>query len=192
MLSRRIARPLLASWFVAEGVDAARRPGSHVERMRDAWRRLAQRTDLPEPPPTETLRTIVKVHGAAMAVAGVLLALGKAPRTAATALALLTVPLAVMDAPARAGSPTPQTVAAGAGRGPRPLLRDLSLVGGAAIAALDKEGHPSVRWRIAHARVDRDAELTARRALAAARKEAKAVAREARSAAKGARAAAGR
>lgn len=188
MLTRRIARPLLAGWFVAEGVDAFRRPGPHVERMRDAWRRLAARTQLPEPPPTDTLRLVVKVHGGAMAGAGMLLALGKAPRASACALALLTAPVAVMDAPVRQGATTPATLAAGSDRGMRTLLRDLSLLGGALIAGLDKEGAPSLRWRARHARLDRDAELAARRAVASARKETAHLAREARAAVKAAKA----
>ncbi|NLE72380.1 MAG: DoxX family membrane protein [Actinomycetales bacterium] len=151
MLSRRIARPLLAAWFVAEGVDAARHPDAHVERLRGAWRRLAKSLDLPQPPPTGTLRTIAQAHGGATAAAGILLALGKAPRTAATALVLLTLPVAAMDAPTRGGSDDEDD------RGPRPFLRDLSLVGGAAIAALDREGHPSLGWRLSHARAGRAA-----------------------------------
>jgi len=153
MLSRRIARPMLATWFVAEGVDAFRRPGPHVDRMRDAWRRLGSRLGAPEPPDGDTLHLLVKAHGGAMAVAGTMLALGRAPRTAASALALLTLPLAVADSPA--GRPT-----AGGGSGdrlPRTFLRDLSLVGGAAIAALDREGRPSLGWRLSHARATKAA-----------------------------------
>lgn len=188
MLSRRIARPLLAGWFVAEGVDALRRPGPHVERMREAWRRLAARTQLGDPPPTDTLRVLVKAHGGAMAGAGLLLALGKAPRTSACALALLTVPVALMDAPVRGqGHATPATLAAGSERTSRTLLRDLSLIGGALIAGLDKEGAPSLGWRMAHARPGRDAELAARRTASSARKEARQLAREARGAVKAAK-----
>ncbi|GEN78327.1 DoxX family membrane protein [Actinotalea fermentans] len=183
MLTRRIARPLLAGWFVTEGVDAVRHPGPHVERMRDAWRRLAARTGLGDPPPTDTLRLAVRLHGGAMAGAGVLLAAGKAPRTSACALALLTLPLAVADAPVRTqGAVTPATLAAGGDRGARTLLRDLSLIGGALIAGLDKEGAPSLGWRVRHARLDRDAELVARRTVASARKEGKQLARETRAA----------
>lgn len=166
MLSRRIARPLLAGWFVAEGVDAVRRPGSHVERMRDAWRRLAARTELGDPPPTDTLRLIVKAHGGAMAGAGILLALGKAPRTSACLLAVLTVPVALMDAPVRGQGPaTPATLAAGGERGARPLLRDLSLIGGALVAGLDREGAPSLGWRVQNARPVKAAKDTARSAV---------------------------
>jgi len=180
MLSRRIARPMLATWFVVEGIDACRRPAPHVGRMRAAWRGLASRADLPQPPPDDTLRTVIRLHGAATAVAGLLLALGKAPRLAACSLAVLTIPLAVLDAPNRgAAAATP----APAGERPaRALIRDLSLIGGAAIAALDREGHPSLGWRVQHARVDRDAELQARRAVASARKEARSLGRQAHAA----------
>ncbi len=153
MLSRRIARPLLATWFLAEGVDAVRRPAAHVERMRDAWRRLAARGDIPQPPSDEQLRTIVKVHGGATAASGLLLALGNAPRLAACSLAVLTLPLAVLDAPRKAGSVPADR---------RALARDLSLIGGAAIAALDREGRPGVGWRLQHAREQRAAERTNR------------------------------
>lgn len=188
MLTRRIARPLLAGWFVAEGVDAVRHPGPHVERMRDGWRRLAARTELPEPPPTDTLRLLARAHGGAMAGAGILLALGKAPRASACTLALLTVPVAFIDAPVKQGPATPATLAAGGDRGARTLLRDLSLIGGALIAGLDKEGAPSLRWRVRHARLDRDAELAARRAVTSARQETKELAKEARAAVKAAKA----
>ena len=180
MLSRRIARPMLATWFVVEGIDACRRPAPQVGRVRAAWRGLASRADLPQPPPDETLRTVVRLHGAATAVAGLLLALGKAPRLAACSLAVLTIPLAVLDAPGRrTATATPAPVGE---RPARALIRDLSLIGGAALAALDKEGHPSLGWRMQHAHVDRDAELRARRAVAVARKEARTIARQTRSA----------
>lgn len=181
MLSRRIARPLLATWFVAEGLDAFRRPAPHVERVRDGWRRLAVRMDVPQPPHDDQLRVGVRIHGAATAVAGLMLTMGKAPRFAACALAVLTVPVAVLDA-TRVGPASAQH--ASTDRATRPLLRDLSLIGGAAIAALDTEGHPSLGWRMRHSHVDRDAELQARRAVTAARKEAKTIIRQTVSAAR--------
>lgn len=144
MLTRLIARPLLATWFVTEGVDAVRRPTEHTERLREAWRRLAERVDgLPDLPPAETLRTLVKAHGAATALAGLMLGLGKAPRLSALALAVLTAPVAVMDAP---GAHHRTTGAE------RPFVRDLGMVGGALLAATDRQGRPSVAWRVQHAR----------------------------------------
>jgi uncharacterized membrane protein YphA (DoxX/SURF4 family) len=152
MLTRRIARPLLASWFVAEGLNSFRRPADHVERIRDAWRQLAGRVDVPEPPDEDRMRLITRLHGAATATAGLMLALGKAPRTAACALTVLTLPLAAMDAPRRGQ----QSPSGGPTDGQRAFVRDLSLIGGAALAALDREGNPGIGWRMQHAREKAD------------------------------------
>ena len=99
MLLRRLARPLFASWFVTEGLDVVRHPAAHAADARGALTTLRAR--LPEPvregPAGEALghelsdrqlTTLVQVHGVALAGAGVLLAVGKAPRTAALALAV--------------------------------------------------------------------------------------------------------
>lgn len=149
MLSRRIARPLLASWFVTEGIDALRSPSPRAEQVRNTWGRLASRGHITQPPPVDQLITIARVHGAATVVAGIMLAIGRAPRLAACSLAVLTVPLAVMDAPMRDRR---------SGRGTADLAhrtgsfaRDLSLIGGAALAALDSNGRPSIAWRVHNA-----------------------------------------
>ena len=110
MLLRRLARPLFASWFVTEGLDVVRHPAAHAADARGALTTLRAR--LPEPvregPAGEALgyelsdrqlTTLVQVHGVALAGAGVLLAVGKAPRTAALALAVLTAPLIVLNLP---------------------------------------------------------------------------------------------
>lgn len=148
MLIRWIARPLLASWFVAEGIDTVRRPVPHVVRTEAAWLRLVPSTS--PPPDPDQLRTLVRAHGAALAIAGILLGMGKAPRTAGLALALLTVPLALADAPRRhRGETQPTESRAEKSR----FLRDLSLIGAALVAALDRAGRPSVGWRMHHPRV---------------------------------------
>lgn len=153
MLTRRAARPLLATWFVAEGLDAFRRPADHVARLRDAWRRLAARIDdMPDAPSDETLRTVVRAHGAATAVAGLMLALDKAPRLAACTLAVLTLPVAAMDAPAKGRMTPARPQPSAPGRGERTFARDLSLIGGAVLAGLDREGNPSFGWRVRQAR----------------------------------------
>ena len=99
MLVRRIARPMFAAWFVSEGVQAFRHPEAHVARSEATWRELGRHVDLPPPPGNAQLTTLVKVHGAAMALAGLMLAVGKAPRTAALALAGLASPLLLVNQP---------------------------------------------------------------------------------------------
>lgn len=172
MLLRRVARPLFASWFVSQGVDALRHPAGHVEVARTALERV--RSAVPAaalraaPAPvsravagTSTdaqLRTLVQAHGAAVLVAGVMLAVGRAPRTAALALAGLTVPLVLADLPVGGRGLSPQQRAARRDR----FVRALSSVGGAVIAGVDLEGRPGVSWRLEHARADRAALRAAR------------------------------
>lgn len=179
MLVRRLARPLLASWFVAQGIGAFRHPSEHVQRVEATWRRVAARTEAPDPPEQEALRTMVKLHGAGMAVAGLMLAIGKAPRLASCTLAVLTLPLAAMDypKPPRTGSGSRPSADERVERRDR-FLRDLSLIGGAALSGLDRHGKPSLGWRMSHAKLDRTAELKARQAISAAHKQVRAVRRQ--------------
>ena len=115
MLLRRVARPLFASWFVSEGLDVVRHPSAHADEARGALTTLLGR--LPAPvrhgPAGEVigyelsdrqLTTVVQVHGAALAAAGILLSLNKAPRTAALALAALTAPLVLVNLPRKRGT----------------------------------------------------------------------------------------
>jgi uncharacterized membrane protein YphA (DoxX/SURF4 family) len=158
MLLRRIARPLFASWFVSEGYDAARRPEVHAERARAGVVSIARLVprgalggalDRYRQPTTAQLVTLVRAHGAATAAAGVLLAAGKAPRTAALALAALTAPLILANLPLR-GRPAPDKEAR-RDRKDR-LVRAVAFTGGALLAGADYEGRPGVAWRVAKAR----------------------------------------
>lgn len=179
MLVRRLARPLLASWFVAEGIGAFRRPAERAKSVDLTWRRIAAKTEAPDPPEQESLRTAVKLHGAAMAVAGIMLALGKAPRLASCTLVILTVPIAAVDfpKPPSEGTGSRPSAAERAERRDR-FVRDLSLIGGALFASLDREGKPSLGWRMSHAKLDQTAELKARQAVSAADKKVRAVRRQ--------------
>lgn len=166
MLLRRIARPLFASWFVAEGVDAVRHPVRHaaaarsgLDELRDlasgraALAGVARSLDLPLTQRQLTL--VVQAHGAATALAAGALALGKAPRTAGVALAVLTVPLVVANAPT--GRVRDLDDAARRRR----FWSSLSALGGALLAAADTAGRPGVAYRV---RAAREARSTARTA----------------------------
>ena len=170
MLLRRVARPLLASWFVSEGLDAARRPTVHVAFARPAVDELLARTTAVARPSDAQLRTIIQLHGAATAAAGVALALGKAPRSSALLLAALTLPVAAASMP---GRKTPgMSVEVRRARWER-FVRSLAFVGAALLAGVDTEGRPGVSWRLADAR-DR-ASAHAGAVAAAAAEHAKAV-----------------
>jgi len=178
VLLRRIARPLFASWFVSQGLDALRHPGSHAQVMRDGLDALRSRVPstarASAPAPVgkaldgevsdRQLATVAQAHGAAMLVAGTMLAVGRAPRTAALALAGLTVPLVLVNLPvSRRGTLTAAQKKARTER----LVQALSFTGGAVLAGVDLEGRPGVSWRVQHAMVDRAAVKAARAAEAA-------------------------
>ena len=169
MLLRRIARPLLAAWFVTQGADAVRGPAVHVAYARPAVDQFFDRAGLDKTPSDAQLRTIVQVHGAATALAGLALAFGVAPRTAALALAGLTFPVALASMPARKGGKVPTEVRRE--RRER-FVRNLAFTGAALLAGADYEGRPGVSWRISQARAEaaaRSAEAAAAKAAAASR-----------------------
>ncbi|WP_129337517.1 DoxX family membrane protein [Cellulomonas endophytica] len=170
MLLRRLTRPLFAAWFVAQGVDVARRPTPHADDVRRTiarWEHL-----VPEGPARQAvhgltpaqLQTAARVHGAAMAGAGALLALGRAPRLSALTLAALTAPIVVADLPDK-GADRAEPTRARARR--ERLVTALSMTAGAVLVAADRQGRPSLAWRVEHARATKAA-LAAATARAAA------------------------
>jgi uncharacterized membrane protein YphA (DoxX/SURF4 family) len=162
VLLRRTARPLFATWFVAEGMDAALHPAEHVARIRAAARGLAHRVPAEaellhrfEDQPSTRLAWAVRAHGAATASAGLMLAFGRNPRTAAAALALLVAPTALVNLPLpaqdRGGKDDRRA------RRDR-LVRAVAFTAGAALVAADTEGRPGVAWRLEQARAERAAD----------------------------------
>jgi uncharacterized membrane protein YphA (DoxX/SURF4 family) len=145
VLLRRIARPLFATWFVAEGMDVVRHPAAHASDARGALAMVQRRFGVDTPQLSDRqLTTAVQVHGAALAAAGTLLALGRAPRTAALALAVLTAPLIVVNLPDKEADRDPTLRKARRER----LVRALAFTGGAALAGADLEGRPGVSYRV--------------------------------------------
>jgi putative oxidoreductase len=176
---RALARPMLASMFIAGGIDALQDPESKADAAEPVVDELTGRLpdDLPEQAQwVEQLDTpqFVRANGAVQVVAGLALALGKAPRLAATALAATLVPTTLAghrfweeDDP---GAEAAQRVQ---------FLKNVSMLGGLVIAALDTEGEPSVAWRTRHGaehaalaakHAKREAELKAEAATERARR----------------------
>lgn len=168
---RRLARPLLASSFVLAGIDQFRHPASQAEAARPMVAKLAPTLSLPNDP-----EMLVRSNGAAMAGAGALLAFGKLPRLASLVLAATIVPS------------TYTQYQFWTQRDPelkrqqrQHFLKNLGLLGGALIAAVDTEGRPGIAWRSKHAA--KDAKRAAGHAKKDARRAAKAAKREAKMAA---------
>lgn len=152
---RRIARPMLAAWYIAAGWDAARHPAEHVARIAQRWSELAEKVDDVPEPDLRYLPSLVRLHGAAMVVAGVALALGRTPRAAGLALAGLSAPLLALDQPWL--PKVPRSDRAERAERTERTLRHSAMVGAALIVAADLEGRPGVSWRVERMRAERAA-----------------------------------
>jgi putative oxidoreductase len=143
MLVRRIARPLLASTFIYGGIETLRNPQSHVPGARPVVEKVAEQADktLPVQVPKD-VEQWVKIDAAVKVGAGVLFSLGRLPRLSALLLAGSIVPTTLAghrfweagDPKARSG----QLIH---------FLKNLGLLGGLLLAAVDTEGKPSVGYR---------------------------------------------
>jgi putative oxidoreductase len=143
MLVRRIARPLLASSFLYGGIDTLRNPQSRVPGATPVVDQIAATADqqLPVQVPRD-VEQWVKVNAGAQVAAGSLLALGRLPRLSALVLSASIVPTTLAghrfweheDPQERFG----QTAH---------FLKNLGLLGGLLITAVDTEGRPSVGYR---------------------------------------------
>ena len=169
MILRRVARLMLSSMFVTGGLDAVLNPRDKASVAED----LAHRVTSPLPSlrgmDTEQL---IRLNGAVQLAAGVMLALGRLPRLSAAALAASLVPTTV------AGHPFWEETDKGQRRAQQiHFLKNVSMLGGLILAALDTEGRPGITWRTRHAvehvgaaahRGRREAERSARLASKAA------------------------
>ncbi|MEV5440759.1 DoxX family protein [Streptomyces sp. NPDC052682] len=142
---RVLGRPLLASMFIAGGMEAVRKPKELapvaepvVEPVQERVQALPDRTE-----------QVVRLNGAVQVAAGLMLATGRMPRPAALALA---------------GTLVPTTLAAHrfweaedpSERGAQRIhfLKNLAMLGGLLIAADDTGAAPSLLWRGRHATRD--------------------------------------
>lgn len=169
---RRIARPLLASIFITGGVDVLRHPAPRAAVAEDVIAKLTERISFL---PQDT-RRVVMIDAAAKVVGGGMLALGRCPRLAAVGLAGSLVPTTL--AGHRFWTETdPDTRAAQQVH----FFKNVGLLGGLLLAAVDTEGRPSVGWRARQLPGSvRHASRHARHAARHARREARDTAREAR------------
>ncbi|MDC2960141.1 MULTISPECIES: DoxX family membrane protein [Streptomyces] len=161
-LLRMTGRPLLASMFVAGGLNSLRAPEEVAPAAEPVVQPVTERVSaLPD-------RTdqVVRLSGAVQVVGGVLLGLGRLPRLSSLALAATLVPTTLAGHRFwEAEDP--------ADRAQQRIhfLKNLSMLGGLLIAADDTAGAPSLLWRGRHAarEVRREAHLVRRTARATAR-----------------------
>lgn len=167
-ITRLLARPMLATIFVAGGISALRNTEGHAAKAKKVTDKVvpaAQKAAPQLPIPTDPA-TLVRINAGAQLLAAAALATGRAPRLSATVLAASLVPT-TLAGHAFWNETDPQ--ARNAQR--LQFYKNTSVLGGLLLAAVDTEGRPGLAWR-------------ARRAAADVRREAKHVANEARREAK--------
>ncbi len=146
--TRLLARPLIASTFVVGGVNAFKNAPDLatdakpvVDRLRPVLEKVAPGVSIPD----DTV-LLVRANAVAQILAATTLARGRAPRLASTVLAASLLPTTV------AGhqfwnETDPQSKSAERVH----FFKNLSMLGGLLLAAVDTEGRPGVAWRARHA-----------------------------------------
>ncbi|GAA14698.1 MULTISPECIES: DoxX family protein [Gordonia] len=143
MILRRIARPLLASAFVASGVDAIRSPKPIAQSAAP----LVDKARTALPPEVadkvpENTETLVQINAAAQIGGGILLATGKFPRLASVVLAGTLIPTTAAGTDFwNEADPVRKEAQRDA------FIKNIGLLGGVLLAAVDTEGKPSLAWR---------------------------------------------
>jgi uncharacterized membrane protein YphA (DoxX/SURF4 family) len=137
--TRRFARPLLSSIFVVGGLDALRHPAGKAQKASAVTEPLRENVPATAGLDTETL---VRINGGVQVVAGVLLATGRFRRTASLVLMGSLVPTTY--AGHRFWEETDSVARA---QQKMHFVKNLGLLGGLILAAVDTEGEPSLSWR---------------------------------------------
>lgn len=133
---------MLASIFILQGFDAMMNPERVAARAEPVVQPLAERVPLM---PSETEQA-VRINGAVQFAGGLLLGMGRLPRLSALAIAATLVPTTLAghrfwdidDKQERAA----QRIQ---------FLKNLSMLGGLLLAAVDTAGNPSLAWRAQYA-----------------------------------------
>lgn len=129
---------MLASIFVTQGLQTLQHPEYVAERAEPVVKRMA---DTIPAVPGESEQA-VRINGAIQVTAGTMLGLGWFPRLSALALAGTLVPTTI------AGHPFWTEKDPGARLQQRiHFLKNVSMLGGLLIAAVDTDGNPSLAWR---------------------------------------------
>ena len=165
-LSRLIARPLLAAGFAYGATQALRNVSAitpKATKVTDKVVPLAKKAGIPLP---QDAATLVRLNAGVQILGAAAVATGKAPRLGAATLAVSLVPTTIAGHAFWAESDP-------AAKKTQQLqfFKNMSMLGGAIIAAGDTDGKPGVAWRAR--RVAKDARREGKHLAASARREAK-------------------
>lgn len=140
---RKIARPMIASVYIADGADTVLNSQAHVEgteAMLDRIRYLLPRKYAKRV--SQDPATVTRGVGLTKIGAGTMLAFGKAPRISATILAVLTIPTIIAR---NAFWETQDQIEKTSRR--NGFLTNIALLGGLFITSVDNQGKPGLKWR---------------------------------------------
>lgn len=153
---RLIARPLMASPFIVDGWTAITRPEEHVAKIKESGL-LTENLPVVGTLTDDHLRMGTRIMGAVSVASGVALSVGRLPRLSAGALAIMSIPTALVNAPVW-NEKTP--------KGRKDKAAELrirtALTGAMIVAAFDRQGKPSSLWQLSNWRARRS-ELRAAR-----------------------------
>jgi len=171
-LTRLIARPMLASMFVAGGIHALKNTEARARQAKpviDTFVPLVQMVAPGASIPTDP-KTLVRINAGVQILTGLALATGRAPRLSAFTLAATLVPTTLAGhrfwEESDPDSKANQRVH---------FFKNVSTLGGLLLAGVDTEGKPGLAWRAKHS--VNDVRREAKHLRKAARREAKLVAK---------------
>jgi len=156
---------MLGAIFVVSGAQIVLDPDSKVPAAKRVTDKVAPLIERVDPRLPTDARSLVRAKAAADVVAGLLLASGRFTRPAAAVLAANLVPTTFAGHPFWT-FPQPER-----GQHQIHFLKNLGLLGGLLLAAVDTQGKPGIGYRTSHA-VDRS-QRSVRRVVRTARREAK-------------------
>lgn len=149
-LLARLARPLLAAPFIKDGIDAILHPEDHVDRFMEAATSL-EKVGVP-PVMRSDAQLLTRAAGVVSVGAGLMLATGRRPRTAALVLAGMNAVLTAVKNPVWETATRRERNEQWAG-----IAQGAALTGGLLLAAGDRGGKPSLNWRLGNWRDHRAA-----------------------------------
>lgn len=150
-LTRLLARPLLASLFVVGGAGALKDAAGKVpnaEPVADKIVPLAKKIAPGVPIPTD-VTTLVRINGAVQLLGGLALATGRAPRLSSAVLAVSLLPTTAAGHAFWAESDP-----AVKSEKRVHFVKNISVLGGLLLAAVDTDGKPGLSWRAGRAAKD--------------------------------------
>ncbi|WP_323793847.1 DoxX family protein [Nocardioides sp.] len=148
-VSRLIARPLLAAGFIYGAQSALRNAEAFATKASPVADAVVPKVRNAGVPLSNNPETLVKINAAVQIAGGLALATGKAPRLGALALSASMVPTTVAGHPfwSESDPAVKKTMQ-------MHFFKNLSMLGGAIIAAGDTDGKPGVAWRARRAAKD--------------------------------------